>query len=616
MLRNMALVEMERPTRARARQRHRARRLAARAGSDGADRRQSAAHLPAVDRGAGAKPGRRRGADRGARNFDLSRARRAQPPLRALGARPGSRQGRDRLPDDAEPAGIHGDLARHHLASAASSSLINTQLRGPSLAHCIDIVAPAHVIVAAELHRAIAAPRNCTGAAKIWAHGRAEGSAADYPRIDREIERFSPAPLLQRRTPRGDHRRPRAHHLYVRHDRPAEGGQCQPPAAVAVEPVVRRPDEYRTGRPHVRLPADASRDRRRGGDRRVAGSRRLGRDPREIFGERVLERRHRLGLHAVPVYRRTVPLSRQCAGPSARDAHRLRLACGNGLRAEIWRQFQSRFEIPKILEFYAATEGNFSLYNVEGKVGVDRPRAAVSAAIACRWRWCGSTPPRASRRATPTAVASAARRTRSARRSARIGGGGSGGGGAREFEGYSSAADTERKILRNVFEPGDAWFRTGDLMRMDEQRLLLFRRSDRRHLSLEGRKRGDRGSRRRAHGVCRRARGGRLRRRRFPAPKARPAWRRWLPTARSTLPNCGAIWRAGCRLMPGRCSCGSRIASTQRRRSSPTRPRSSAKISISRWCAIRSISTIRNASAYVRLDAALYERIDAGKVRV
>ncbi len=29
-------------------------------------------------------------------------------------------------------------------------SLVNTQLRGPSLAHCIDIVAPTHVIVAAE----------------------------------------------------------------------------------------------------------------------------------------------------------------------------------------------------------------------------------------------------------------------------------------------------------------------------------------------------------------------------------------------------------------------------------------------------------------------------------
>src|SRR5580704_5514835 len=49
--------------------------------------------------------------------------------------------------------------------------------------------------------------------------------------------------------------------------------------------------------------------------------------------------------------------------------HRLRLACGNGLRGDIWEEFQARFAIPQILEFYAATEGNFSLYNVEGKAG-------------------------------------------------------------------------------------------------------------------------------------------------------------------------------------------------------------------------------------------------------
>ena len=44
---------------------------------------------------------------------DLSRAGRAQPPLCALGARPKSREGSNGLPDDAEPAGLHGDLARH-----------------------------------------------------------------------------------------------------------------------------------------------------------------------------------------------------------------------------------------------------------------------------------------------------------------------------------------------------------------------------------------------------------------------------------------------------------------------------------------------------------------------
>src|SRR5204862_796657 len=35
------------------------------------------------------------------------------------------------------------------------------------------------------------------------------------------------------------------------------------------------------------------------------------------------------------------------------------------------------------------------------------------------------------------------------------------------FDGYTRAADSEKKILHDVFEKGDAWFRTGDLMRRD-----------------------------------------------------------------------------------------------------------------------------------------------------
>ena len=49
--------------------------------------------------------------------------------------------------------------------------------------------------------------------------------------------------------------------------------------------------------------------------------------------------------------------------------HSLRLACGNGLRPEVWDAFKTRFRIPRILEYYASTEGNFSLYNCEGKPG-------------------------------------------------------------------------------------------------------------------------------------------------------------------------------------------------------------------------------------------------------
>ncbi len=53
----------------------------------------------------------------------------------------------------------------------------------------------------------------------------------------------------------------------------------------------------------------------------------------------------------------------------AEARHALRLACGNGLRGDVWVPFQERFRIPQILEYYAATEGNFSLYNCEGKPG-------------------------------------------------------------------------------------------------------------------------------------------------------------------------------------------------------------------------------------------------------
>ena len=42
------------------------------------------------------------------------------------------------------------------------------------------------------------------------------------------------------------------------------------------------------------------------------------------------------------------------------------------------------------------------------------------------------------------------------------------------FDGYSSVEETEHKILRSVFEEGDAWFRTGDLLREDNRGNFYF----------------------------------------------------------------------------------------------------------------------------------------------
>ena len=73
------------------------------------------------------------------------------------------------------------------------AAMLNTNLTGPSLAHCINIVEPKHVIVAAEfaVSFGLARPHLATNA-KVWLHGEA---ASDLPRLDQEIERFSGEPL-------------------------------------------------------------------------------------------------------------------------------------------------------------------------------------------------------------------------------------------------------------------------------------------------------------------------------------------------------------------------------------------------------------------------------------
>ena len=42
----------------------------------------------------------------------------------------------------------------------------------------------------------------------------------------------------------------------------------------------------------------------------------------------------------------------------------MRLAVGNGLRPDIWKKFQNRFNIAEIGEFYGASEGNVALFNL------------------------------------------------------------------------------------------------------------------------------------------------------------------------------------------------------------------------------------------------------------
>jgi fatty-acyl-CoA synthase len=160
------------------------------------------------------------------------------------------------------------------------------------------------------------------------------------------------------------------------------------------------------------------------------------------------------------------------APPQANEtAHSLRLACGNGLRPEIWERFQSRFRIPRILEYYASTEGNFSLYNCEGKpgaIGRIPPFLAHRLPVALlRFDVASGEPSRNGagfcERCRPDEVGEAVGLIPAAGTEL-----------AGRFEGYTDPASSARKVLRNVFKNGDAWYRTGDLMRRDEHGFYYF----------------------------------------------------------------------------------------------------------------------------------------------
>lgn len=151
--------------------------------------------------------------------------------------------------------------------------------------------------------------------------------------------------------------------------------------------------------------------------------------------------------------------------------HRLRLCCGNGMRGDVWERLQSRFHIPRILEFYASTEGNLSLYNCEEKLGAigrippflahrfpvelvrsDIDNGAVlrdtaGFCIRCTVDQPGEAiSPIAGDRESPT----------------------------HHFDGYTDPEASARKVLHDVFVAGDRWFRTGDLMRKDKSGFFYF----------------------------------------------------------------------------------------------------------------------------------------------
>jgi fatty-acyl-CoA synthase len=348
-------------------------------------------------------------------------------------------------------------------------SLLNTNLTGPSLAHCINVAQPRNVIVSSGFTDSLAtALPSLTASPTIWVHGVDQ---PEFRRIDTEIVRLSDETLSSEEV------QPltiedRALYIYT------SGTTGLPKAANVSHARVMQwshwfagmMDAQPTDRMYNCLPMYHS----VGGVQAIGAA--LVRGGSVVLRERFSTRHFWSDIirWECTTFQYIGELCRYLLhANSSRDAagHRIRVACGNGLAPAVWEEFKDRFQIPQILEFYAATEGGVSLFNAEGKPGsigrvppylahrfspalvqfdVDKGepvRNELGLCVKCAPNQIGEALGRVVN--DPSAVGS-------------------------RFEGYTDPNASQKRIVRDVLELGDEWIRTGDLMRKDEKGFFYF----------------------------------------------------------------------------------------------------------------------------------------------
>ena len=248
------------------------------------------------------------------------------------------------------------------------AALININLVGPALAHCIDIVEPKHVVVAAELADVFATARPLLKTKpKIWSHG--ESADMPAPRYARSM----PCPAT-RSTPRSAPAltiEDRALYIYT------SGTTGLPKAANINHYRVMLASSAFAGvmdtKPDDRMYDCLPMYHTTGGVVAIGSVLLNGGSVviREKFSAR--EFWDDVVRYDCTLFQYIGELCRylvQFAAESERDAS---TGCvppaATGCGPISGMQFKKRFRIPHILEFYGATEGNVNIFNFEGKPG-------------------------------------------------------------------------------------------------------------------------------------------------------------------------------------------------------------------------------------------------------
>lgn len=147
--------------------------------------------------------------------------------------------------------------------------------------------------------------------------------------------------------------------------------------------------------------------------------------------------------------------------------HGVRLAVGNGLRSDVWREFLKRFGRIQVREFYASTEGNVGFVNYAGKIGavgrVSFLHKKLFPYAIIQYDTEHDEPVRNSRGLcveVPKGQTGllVSKITEIA-----------------PFVGYAqNEQQTEKKRLRDVLKQGDVYFNSGDLLKIDHDNFIYF----------------------------------------------------------------------------------------------------------------------------------------------